>query len=211
MTARSLNFVVDTQRLKPTRGLGRAARAGTTVGLTHRMLRDLEQELGGYKRAVKWLVKLATETNRPITVNLPTGPDTSTTVAIAPKGWSDERLRGFVGGIHQELEEQFGPASIRQWGNDCCCGRRGQPTSAVRSAGWSTERVSSSGQVAQMLSASSASFAALPAATPPQPGRSCRSRSQSSSGRVRADGEDVPPLSVVRQCPIGLGVPAGWG
>ena len=40
----------------------------------------------------------------------------STTVAIAPKGWSEERLAGYIGGIHEELEEQFGPATIRAWG-----------------------------------------------------------------------------------------------
>jgi len=115
-TARALSVTVDTQQFKPTAVLGRVARAGTAVGLTHRMLRDLEQELGGYQRAVKWLIALATETNRPITVNVPTGADTSTTVAIAPKGWSDERLQGFIGGLHEELEETFGPASIRAWG-----------------------------------------------------------------------------------------------
>lgn len=116
MSSRALNVTIDTRQLKPTAVLGRVARAGTAVGLTHRMLRDLEQELGGYKRAVKWLVKLATETGRPITVNLPTGPNTSTTVAIAPKGWTDERLRGYIGGIHEELEATFGPATLRAWG-----------------------------------------------------------------------------------------------
>jgi len=116
MTARSLSITVDTAALKPTDALGRVARAGTAVGLTHRMMADLAEELGGYKRACKWLIALATETNRPITINLPTGPDTSTTVAIAPKSWSEDKLRGWIGGMHEELEEMFGPAAIRAWG-----------------------------------------------------------------------------------------------
>jgi len=114
--SRALHLTVDTRQLKPTEALGHVARAGTAVGLTHRMLRDLEQELGGYKRACKWLIALATETNRPITINLPTGPDSSTTVAIAPKTWSEEKLRGWIGGMHEELEAMFGPATLRAWG-----------------------------------------------------------------------------------------------
>jgi len=116
MTARSLSFTLDTAAVKPTAVLGRVARAGTAIGLTHRMLRDVEQELGGYKRAVSWLIALATETNRPITINLPTGKGASTTVAIAPKTWSEERLCGWIGGVHEELEAMFGPATIRAWG-----------------------------------------------------------------------------------------------
>jgi len=112
----ALSLTIDTAALKPTAVLGRVARAGAAVGLTHRMLRDLEQDLGGYKRACKWLIALATETNRPITINLPTGSDTSTTVAIAPKSWSEDKLRGWIGGMHEELEEMFGPAAIRAWG-----------------------------------------------------------------------------------------------
>ena len=116
MTARSLSLTVDTAALKPTEALGCVARAGIVVGLTAAMFHDLATELGGHDAACRWLIDLATETNRPITVNVPTGKDTSTTVAIALKTWSEEKLRGWIGGMAPELEAMFGPATIRAWG-----------------------------------------------------------------------------------------------
>ena len=116
MTARSLSLTIDTAALNPTEALGCVARAGIVVGLTAAMFHDLATEVGGHDAACRWLIDLATETNRPITVNVPTGKDTSTTTAIAPKSWTEERLRGWIGGMHEELEEQFGPAAIRAWG-----------------------------------------------------------------------------------------------
>jgi hypothetical protein len=111
----ALRVTVDTGRLKPTAVLRTAAEAGTTVGLTHRMLRDLEAELGGMEPAVEWLVELVTMTGRPVFVNLPTA-EGSTTVALAPKGWGSERLTGYVGGLKDELESMYGPATIRRMG-----------------------------------------------------------------------------------------------
>ena len=113
MTSRSAHFAVDTAALKPTEALGCVARAGVAVGLTAAMFHDLATEVGGHDAACRWLIDLATETNRPITVNVSTGKDTSTTTAIAPKSWTEERLRGWAGGMHEELEEQFGPAELR--------------------------------------------------------------------------------------------------
>jgi len=46
-------------------------------------------------------------------LNTPTGPDTSTTVALAPFWWGEERLRAYVGGLHEEIEAFFGPAELR--------------------------------------------------------------------------------------------------
>ena len=114
--SRALHVTVDTATLRPTAVLGRVARAGTAVGLTHRMFRDLAAELGDHDAACRWLVDLAQEVDRPVLVNMPTGPDTSTTVALAPFWWGEERLRGYVGGLHEEIEEMFGPATIRPWG-----------------------------------------------------------------------------------------------
>jgi hypothetical protein len=114
MPSGALRVTVDTERLKPTAVLRTAAEAGTTVGLTHRMLRDLEAELGGMDPAIEWLIGLATMTGRPVFVNLPTGPDASQTVALAPKGWGSERLAGFVGGLREELEIMYGPAEVRR-------------------------------------------------------------------------------------------------
>ena len=116
MTARSLSLTVDTATVKPTEALGRVARAGAVVGLTHRMMADLAAELGDHDAACRWLVALAQEVDRLVLVNVPTGPDTSTTVALAPFWWGEERLRGYAGGLHEELEEMFGPAELRPWG-----------------------------------------------------------------------------------------------
>jgi len=69
MTARSDHFVIDTQAIKPREVLSHVARARTAAGLTHRLLRDLEQELGGSTRACRWLINVATATGRPITIH----------------------------------------------------------------------------------------------------------------------------------------------
>lgn len=116
MSSSALRVTVDTERLRPTAVLRTAAEAGTTVGLTHRMLADLEAELGGMAPALEWLVGLATMTGRPVSVNLPNGPDASQTVALAPKGWGSERLAGYVGGLKDELEAMYGPATMRRMG-----------------------------------------------------------------------------------------------
>jgi hypothetical protein len=123
MSSRSLSVLVDTEHVKPTVILGRVARAGSTVSLTHRMFADLAAELGDHDAACRWLVDLAQEVDRPVLVNMPTGPDTSTTVALAPFWWGEERLRGYVGGLREEIEEQFGPAVVRPPGG----GEHGRP------------------------------------------------------------------------------------
>ena len=97
MTARSLSITIDTRQLKPTDALGRGARAGTAVALTSRMMADLAAELGGHDAACRWLVDLAQEVDRPVLVNVPTGPDTSTTVALAPFWWG----RGAPAGLRR--------------------------------------------------------------------------------------------------------------
>jgi hypothetical protein len=114
MSSSALRVTVDTDAVKPTAVLRTAAEAGTTVGLTHRMLRDLEAELGGMEPALEWLIGLATMTGRPVFVSLPNGPDASQTVALAPKGWGSERLAGYVGGLKDELESVYGPATMQE-------------------------------------------------------------------------------------------------
>jgi hypothetical protein len=116
MPSSALRLTIDTECLRPSAVLRAAAEAGTTVGLTHRMLRDLEAELGGMDPAIEWLIGLAAMTGRPVFVNLPNGPDASQTIALAPKGWGQERLAGFVGGLKGELESVYGPATMRRMG-----------------------------------------------------------------------------------------------
>lgn len=85
--------------------IGRVACAGSTVSLTHRMFNDLAEELGSHDAASRWLVDLAQEVDRPMFVNFPTGPETSSTVALAPFWWGEEGLAGYIAGLHQEIEE----------------------------------------------------------------------------------------------------------
>ena len=87
----------------------RTAEAGAAVALTGRALAQLEAELGGTEAALLWLVDLATNTNRPIVVNLPAADGNSQTIALSPRGWGEERLRGWLGGRAAELAETFGP------------------------------------------------------------------------------------------------------
>ena len=115
---RTARILSDPARVPPSRALAAAARAaaydgGPLVAITGRAYLDLIAELGSDEAAARHLARVATNTARPLCVNLPTGPDTSTTVFVAPKGWTDERLRGWAAGHHAELEAAFGPATVR--------------------------------------------------------------------------------------------------
>ena len=115
---RTATIAVDPGAISPSKALAAVARAaayagGPPVVVTHRAYADLVAELGSEDAAVRYLVKVAGNTRRPIAVNLPTGPETSATVFVAPKGWSDERLRGWAAGHHEALQAMFGPATVR--------------------------------------------------------------------------------------------------
>jgi hypothetical protein len=112
-TRSALRLVVDTAAVKPTELIRPMAERGIPCLLTSRMLADLERELGTMEAAISWLVDLATLTNRPMLVNVPTA-EGSTTVMLAPRGWSDERLQGWAGGLSEGLEAMFGPAELRR-------------------------------------------------------------------------------------------------
>jgi hypothetical protein len=114
MSDPTLRITIDAARVSPAKAIAAAARATTLVVLTDRAFRELADELGGPDSASRHLLRVATNTGRPIAANLPTGDDTSTTVFIAPKGWTDERLQGWAAGHHDVLEEAFGPATIRR-------------------------------------------------------------------------------------------------
>src|SRR5687767_15978011 len=90
-----------------------ATRTGTLCALTHRAFAQLAAERGSDDRAMRWLVKQATRAQVPICVNAPTTRDPlgpSTTMVIPPKGWSSERVAGWIGARHEEIERTFGPA-----------------------------------------------------------------------------------------------------
>ena len=112
---RAATVTVDAERVSIARSLASLARTpardgGPLVVVSHRAWGDLSAELGGDDAAVRYLLKVAGNTGRPICVNLP-APDGSTTVFVAPRGWTDERLRGWAAGHHAELERAFGDAT----------------------------------------------------------------------------------------------------
>ena len=109
---RTMTVTVDAERVRPSRALRAAARSAPLLVVTGRALGELADELGGYEAAVRFLVTVATTVGRPIGVNVPTGPDSSRSVFVPPKGWGEERLAGWAAGKRDELEAAFGPASV---------------------------------------------------------------------------------------------------
>ena len=85
-----------------------AARAAALLVLTGRALGDLGAELGSPAAAAGWLAALVQEIGKPVAVNFATGAGTSSTAFIAPRSWSRERLQGWIGARHAELEAEFG-------------------------------------------------------------------------------------------------------
>ena len=81
----------------------------TAVVVTAKTFSYLKRDCDSEKQALKWLANVATETGKPIALNLGDGPDTSITTFISPKDWSQVRLQGWIGARHQELEAIFGP------------------------------------------------------------------------------------------------------
>ncbi len=114
---RTATVTIDAEHISPSRSLAALAGAaahsgGPLVCVTGRMFGELERELGGPEAVARRLLRIATATGRPICVNFETGAETSTTMFIAPRGWSEDRLRGWAAGRHAELEAAFGPASV---------------------------------------------------------------------------------------------------
>jgi len=77
------------------------------VVLTARTLAQLETEFRGHKRMVRWLVDLATASDRPIGLHAE-HTNGGQTVFIPPRHWTAEKLQGWIAGRHAELEAQFG-------------------------------------------------------------------------------------------------------
>jgi hypothetical protein len=99
---------IDARRVSPAQAIAAAARAAPLLMLTGRAFAELVAELGGHDAAMRHLLRVSERVNRPIGCNFPT-PEGSRTAFVAPRSWSQERLRGWVGGKHQEIAEAFGP------------------------------------------------------------------------------------------------------
>lgn len=84
------------------------AHVAPALALTSAAWAELVDEFeGDADAAAHWLADLATETGKPIAVHVPADTGAAT-VFIAPAGWSNDKLRGWVGGKHAEIEAAFG-------------------------------------------------------------------------------------------------------
>ena len=108
---RTLRVAIDAATVSPSRAIAATARTGPLVCLTGRAFRDLVAELGGVEPAMRHLLRVSENVGKPIAVNMPTGEDTSRTVFLAPRSWTEERLRGWVAAKHVEIEAMFGAAT----------------------------------------------------------------------------------------------------
>ena len=111
-TVRAATVTIDAERVSVSRSLAALGRAsgrdgGPLICVGHRALADLVVECGGYDRAVRRLLMIATGAGRPLCANVPT-EDGSRTLFVAPRDWTEERLRGWAAGRH---EAAFGPAT----------------------------------------------------------------------------------------------------
>ena len=111
----TMTWTIDAARIAPSASLRVAARSAPLLILTGRALGELVAELGGYEAAGRYLITVATNVGRPIGVNFPTGPDSSCSIFVPPKGWGEERLAGWVAGRHREIETTLGPATPLRW------------------------------------------------------------------------------------------------
>ena len=107
MTAKTARVTINADRVSPAAAVRQAAQAGPLLVLTARLVADLAEELGGMDAAVSHLLEVAEQAGCPIGVNVPAA-DGSRTCFIGPRSWTQERLQGYVGGRHAEIEAEFG-------------------------------------------------------------------------------------------------------
>ena len=108
---RCATVTIDAATVSPSKALAATARLAPLAVVTGRAYGEMLAELGDAEAVIAHLVRVATNVGKPLAVNLPSGPDTSSTVFLGPKGWSDERVMGWGAGHHEALERQFGPAT----------------------------------------------------------------------------------------------------
>ncbi len=109
---RTARVTIDSRQVSPSRALALLARSSRQlIVVTSRMFGELEHELGGAEAAARHLARVATNSGRPVCVNFSTGPDTSRTIVIGPKGWTEEKTAGWIAPHREALEAAFGEAT----------------------------------------------------------------------------------------------------
>jgi hypothetical protein len=113
MTARqTMTISADLIEVRPTEFLELVAGSVPMLVLAGPVYLGLRDELGCDRRALKWLIRLASRVGKPIAINLPLGDGNSKTIMLGPSSWSAERLAGYTAGFREELEQAFGPATV---------------------------------------------------------------------------------------------------
>ncbi len=107
----TMRVAVDAGAVSVARSIAAAARLAPLLVITHRSLEDLARELGGYEQAARRLLTIAANASKPIGVNAPTGSDSSRTWFFSPKGWTQEKVAGWIAAHHVEFERAFGDAT----------------------------------------------------------------------------------------------------
>jgi len=102
---------IDAATVSPSKALAATARLAPLAVVTGRAYGEMLAELGDDEAVIAHLIRVATDADKPLGVNLVGGPDTSSTILLGPKGPSDERVMGWVAGHHEALEAAFGPAT----------------------------------------------------------------------------------------------------
>lgn len=108
----ALRVSIDTATVSPARAIAATARTGPLVCLTGRLFNDLVAEMGSTDAAMRHLLRVSENVQKPVLVNFETGGGASRTVALAPRSWTQERLRGWIGGRHDAIEAMFGQATL---------------------------------------------------------------------------------------------------
>ena len=109
-----LRIEVDPTGVSLAETIAEAARHVPFLVIGGRMFADLADELGGHDAATGHLLDVASVTGKPIAVNVERDDDASTTAVVAPRSWSQERLKGWTAGKREALTELFGAATIRE-------------------------------------------------------------------------------------------------
>ena len=106
--SRTLRVTADPTTVSLAASIRAMASVAPLFVISVRALGDLADELGSMDAAATFLFELAEANNKPIGVNLPAPDGASKSVFIAPRTWTDDRLRGWIGGHGAELEAEFG-------------------------------------------------------------------------------------------------------
>jgi len=109
---RSATVTIDAATTSRSKALGVTARLAPLVVVTDRCYGEMLAELGSDEAVIAHLIRVATNVGKPLAVNVPSGPDTSSTIFLGPKGWSEERVMGWVAGHREALEAAFGDATF---------------------------------------------------------------------------------------------------